>query len=131
VIRFTVMKPRRTPRPPLKARIREALRQGRRHAAPVLGACAVAYFSYHAIQGDRGLVAWYRTAAEIDVARARLELSLAEQRKLEHDVALMRPESLDRDMLDEQVRRVLNYAHADDIVILAPAPGSTGPATPQ
>jgi cell division protein FtsB len=116
----------------LKARVRELVRAGRRHAAPVLGACAVAYFSYHAIEGDRGLVAWYRTAHEIDVARAKLEVSLAEQRALEHDVSLLRPESLDRDMLDEQVRRILNYAHADELVVLVPAAAATpAPETSQ
>jgi cell division protein FtsB len=41
---------------------------------------------------------------------------------MESHVSLMRPESLDRDMIDERAREALNMADAKDIVIfLAPA----------
>ena len=36
---------------------------------------------------------------------------------MERHVALMRPESLDRDMIDERAREALNMADAKDIVI--------------
>ena len=32
-------------------------------------------------------------------------------------VELLRPENLDRDMLDEQARQILGLAHSDDLVI--------------
>ena len=48
--------------------------------------------------------------------------------RLERDVALLRPESLDPDMLDERARAILNLAHPDDLVMMkrrqpAPDPG--------
>ena len=38
--------------------------------------------------------------------------------RLERDVSLLRPESLDPDMLDERARAILNLAHKDDLVML-------------
>lgn len=83
----------------------------------VVGICVIGYFVYHVIHGDRGLIAWQ--ALDQDVANARGDLaSIREERlTLEHRVRLLRAESLDRDMLDEWSRRVLNYGAADEIVI--------------
>jgi hypothetical protein len=33
-------------------------------------------------------------------------------------VALLRPESLDPDMLDERARAILNLAHQDDLIMM-------------
>jgi cell division protein FtsB len=38
--------------------------------------------------------------------------------RLERDVVLLRPESLDPDMLDERARAILNLAHPDDLVMM-------------
>jgi cell division protein FtsB len=50
---------------------------------------------------------------------AKLAVTTAQEDALERLVSLMRPASLDRDMLEEQVRLVLNYTHPDDVVIYA------------
>jgi cell division protein FtsB len=57
---------------------------------------------------------------ERQIAQAGFDLQAAqaEEDLLLRHVALLRPQSLDRDMLDEQVRLVLNLAHPDDLVIL-------------
>jgi cell division protein FtsB len=39
---------------------------------------------------------------------------------LARQVGLLRPENLNRDMLDEQVRRTLGLTHPDDVVIYTP-----------
>ena len=86
---------------------------------PVLiGVCAVLYFGYHAIQGENGVMA--HLSLERRVAQAEIELAAvkAEERRLARRVALLRPESLDRDMLDEQARLLLNLAHPDDVVVM-------------
>jgi cell division protein FtsB len=46
----------------------------------------------------------------------------AERDGMERHVALMRPESLDRDMIDERAREALNMADAKDIVIFLDPP---------
>ena len=86
--------------------------------APAIGFCVVGYFAYHSIQGDRGLVAWMRLNEHIEIARSELDGLRAERAALERRVSLLRPDSLDRDLLDEQARIVLNYARPGEIVIL-------------
>jgi cell division protein FtsB len=44
----------------------------------------------------------------------------AERDALDHRVGLLRPEHLDRDMLDERAREMLNLAGPNEIVILRP-----------
>ena len=45
-----------------------------------------------------------------DLERQRLALA--------HRVGLLRPDSLDPDMLEERARMLLNYGHRDDRIIL-------------
>ncbi len=80
----------------------------------------ISYFIYHALQGNHGLKA--RTHLKWRVER--LERQHAELSKLrtqiERDVALLKPEKIDPDMLDQQARKLLNIVHSDDIIILRP-----------
>jgi len=85
---------------------------------PLLGALAFTYFVYHAFEGDRGLRSWLKLRQEIAAARSTATALAAEQAVLERRVALLRPESLDPDMLEERARAVLNVARPDDRVIL-------------
>jgi len=102
---------------------REFVQRVRRHAGAILGVCALTYFGYHLLLGERGLRAWVRLGDEVAIARADLELRQAEQREFEHRVGLMRPEGLDPDMLDEQARAVLGYVREDEVVVYAGAGG--------
>ena len=86
-------------------------------------ACAVGgYFVYHLQTGDHGL----ESRAVLEKRKAVLEgelAGLAEVRqRLERDVALLRPQSLDPDMLDERARAILNLAHPDDLIMLKRRP---------
>jgi cell division protein FtsB len=75
------------------------------------------YFAYHAVEGDYGLFALGQLkerAAELEVELGEIR---AERQRMMRHVALMRPESLDQDMLDERARQALNVANAKDIVI--------------
>ena len=95
-------------------------------AGPLAIACTVAYFGYHAIQGERGLVTWLQLSYQAEQTRVALALSRAEERQLAHRVALLRRDNLDPDMLDERARAVLNLASADEIVYFV----ETARATP-
>jgi len=95
------------------------LRRRSRHAIfPVLSACAIGYFSYHLVQGDYGLIAWARLAQEIETTRVEQTRVAAQRAELEHRVSLLRPTSLDPDLLDERARDVLGFAKPGEIVIL-------------
>jgi cell division protein FtsB len=72
------------------------------------------YFSYHAVSGDRGLLALIQLSHKIESARAELDVIHSTRLKLERNVKLMRSDSLDLDLLDEQARRLLGYADKDE-----------------
>ena len=89
-----------------------------RHAiAPVLGAVLVGYFGYHMVQGDYGIIAYLHLKAKVGQAHAIESRVERDRVRLEGRVVLLRPDNLDRDLLDERARAMLNYAHPDDIVI--------------
>src|SRR3954463_4483094 len=90
---------------------------------PLMGAALMAYFAYHMVQGDRGLIAWWNLRYEIDKTDIDLAQVTAEKQALEHRVSLLRPASLDPDMLDERARLMLGSVHPDDLIIpVAQAP---------
>jgi cell division protein FtsB len=93
----------------------------KRKARPVLvtglWAVLVAYFGYHAVQGEHGLLARNELSAQVQQAEARLDELRSERERLEARVDLLSPDAVDRDMLDERARAMLNYAHPDDVVI--------------
>jgi cell division protein FtsB len=98
---------------------------------PLLAIGVGGYFVYHLQTGDHGLEA----RAVLEKRKAVLAGELAGLRdvraRIERDVALLRPESLDPDMLDERARAILNLAHPDDLIMLKrrPPAASVGAAT--
>ena len=98
--------------------LREIRKRSRKVAPQVLGACLVGYFAFHAIQGDRGIKSWVLLNQDLAAAR-QTEAHLADELKLlEKRVSLLRPHNLDRDMLEERARLILNFGHEDDVVVL-------------
>lgn len=93
----------------------------RRHArnaiGPLLGAAAVVYFGVHAVQGDRGLLAWVQVRQEIAKAEVVAQEVAADRADLEHRVSLLRNDSLDTDMLEERARIMLSMAQPEDLII--------------
>lgn len=80
------------------------------------------YFAYHSVEGDYGLFALGKLKEREALLESELAKARAEREQMESHVALMRPESLERDMIDERAREALNMADAKDLVIfLAPA----------
>ncbi|WP_247881300.1 FtsB family cell division protein [Skermanella sp. TT6] len=101
----------------------------RQTIGPAIGAAIVGYFAYHAVQGDRGLIALSHLQSEIQQAQATLA-QVSEQRiELEKRASLLRRDHLDPDMLDERARAVLNYSHPDDVIILVPRSSVAPPVT--
>jgi len=74
------------------------------------------YFCYHAISGDRGLLAFIQANKQVDALQKEADTVRAERLQLEHRVSLLKPDSLDLDMLDEQARKLLGYAKKDETV---------------
>lgn len=78
----------------------------------------VAYFGYFAIYGNHGLVNWIRLRHEVELGQADLGRVRGERLALEHRIKLLRPESVDPDLLEEQARSRLGLSGADEVVIL-------------
>ena len=83
---------------------------------PILGVSLVAYFAYHLVEGDRGLLAWVRLTQQIREARASLAAIKEEEApKLLH-ISLLR-NRIDSDLLDERARAMLDLIGPDEVVI--------------
>jgi len=95
-------------------------RRLRRAGPPAVFIALMAYFLYHAVQGEHGLLALKALDARADQLAPRAAALRAERRALEARVALMQPDNIDPDLLDEEVRRRLGYVRPGEIVILDP-----------
>lgn len=84
---------------------------------PLISITLLGYFVYHIIQGERGLLSWMRLKQKIEMMDQKLQKVQEEQSQLEQRVYLLRPGSLDPDMLEEQARKVLNYGRKDELII--------------
>ena len=94
----------------LKWRLRRAL-------GTIIGTLLVGYFSYHLVQGNHGLISLLQLKATVAEAQDVRDDLVAQREVLEHRVRLLRPDSLDRDLLEEQARKMLNYGFAEDIIV--------------
>ncbi len=92
-------------------------------AGPLMVAVVLAYFSFHAIQGERGILTWLQLSHQIERTQQALAASRAEESRLGKRVALLRRDNLDPDMLDERARMVLNLARPGELVIFLDRPG--------
>ena len=85
---------------------------------PLLVMALVGYFSYFAVLGNHGLLRWSRLQATVEAKQAELDRLKDERLALQRRVSLLRPESVDDDMLEEQARSRLGLTEADEVVIL-------------
>ena len=76
------------------------------------------YFGYHLVHGDRGYFARKGLEKKLETAEHKRAQKTADRENLENRVRLMRPESLDLDLLDERARVVLGYMKPDERVIV-------------
>ena len=76
------------------------------------------YFGFHLMHGDRGYFALRGVDQKLVVAKEKYSHLLAEREVLEKRVKLLRPESIDPDMLDERVRVVLGFVDPEEKVLM-------------
>jgi cell division protein FtsB len=97
--------------------LREIRRRAKALVGPVFGLALIGYFAYHLVEGDRGLRAWLRVTQQLRVAKEGLDSVETERKALEHRVSHLRSDHVDPDLLDTQVRKTLDVAAPDEIVI--------------
>ena len=77
---------------------------------------------FHAVQGDRGILAWAELKQEVAEAEQTLSRLAGKRKTLDARVALLRSGSLDRDLLDERARIAAGLAKPGEIVIFDTEP---------
>jgi cell division protein FtsB len=102
--------------------LRELRRRARLIAGPVFGMALTGYFAYHLIEGDRGLLAWLQLTRQIHAADQQLAALEKRHDALGRKVSELTPDHLDPDLLDQQVRSVLDFAAPNEVVIMRPPP---------
>ena len=96
----------------------------RRRARYILPAafCAVVvgYFTYHSVQGEKGIHSYLKINREVRDAQDHLKKMQFVRLELEQRVKGLRDTSLDLDLLEERARIVLNLMRDDELLIHFP-----------
>ena len=82
-----------------------------------LAATLGVYFTFAAVQGDYGVFRRVQISGEAEALAMDRDRLLAELGNLKNLTRRMSDSFLDVDLLDEQVRDILGYVRADEIVI--------------
>ncbi|WP_294195915.1 septum formation initiator family protein [uncultured Sphingomonas sp.] len=89
----------------------------RRAAFPALAVAVMAFFGAYAVLGPNGLIALGDYKRQL-VSRERHYAELDQRRlMLQNRVALLDPRHANPDMVDELVRKELNVAHPDEVIV--------------
>lgn len=85
---------------------------------PLFVMSLVVYFGYYAVYANHGLVNLMKLQNAVEVKKAELERIRGERLVLERRVSLLRPQSVDPDLLEEQARSRLGLSAPDEVVIM-------------
>ena len=96
-----------------------------RHWLVVFAYGLAVYFSYHAVVGSRGLLAWRQLNRDIQATEQELTAVRAKREELEDKVRRLRSDSLDPDLIDELARGRLSLAEPLDVIILLDQEGGS------
>jgi cell division protein FtsB len=84
---------------------------------PAICLAIAGYFGYHGLNARTSLD---RLQAEAVTVKRELAVRRLQREALQHKTGLLRPGSLDPDMLDARARAAVNLAHPRDLVIFLP-----------
>ena len=89
-----------------------------RFVAPLATMLLLGYFGFHAFNGHYGVRAHLVMQSRIEMLESRLAERTKQRKLLESRVALLDEGSMERDTVDEHIRRQLNMARNDEIVLI-------------
>ncbi len=85
---------------------------------PLMWLLLTFYIGYHALHGERGLYALMRERHELAALKTEYQSTKTDREKTEIRVTHLRDESLDRDLLDEQMRRMMGMMKKNEVMLL-------------
>jgi cell division protein FtsB len=83
----------------------------------VMAALLIGYFGVNAFSGNHGLKATEDIDQQLTALSTDLDRLKREHAQWERRVALLRPDRVDPDMLDERARALLDYVDANDLTL--------------
>lgn len=90
----------------------------RQNLIAVIGVCLSFYFCYHLIAGERSYLRLVSLDRQIEDTQEEFHVASAERETLEQKVVMMRPGNVNRDLLEEQARKVLGFHYKDEKVLI-------------
>jgi cell division protein FtsB len=84
----------------------------------LVSGAAVSYFMFHAQHGSRGLDARDTVQESLRLAEGELAALASERKEWEQRLALVRDDSVDRDLLEESARATLGRVHRNDVILM-------------
>ncbi|WP_336287833.1 MULTISPECIES: FtsB family cell division protein [unclassified Bartonella] len=91
-----------------------------RFVLPLITVGVLSYFSYHIYHGEYGLYSRSKVNQHIAELEEELHKIKAERISIEKHISLLRDGSIEKDMLDEYVRKNLNFSKSNELTILNP-----------
>lgn len=90
----------------------------RRNMMTVMGVCLSFYFCFHLVAGQRGYIRLMSLESQMTNLTVEVDSLRAERESLEKKVVMMRPGSINKDLLEERIRSVLGYSYENEITLL-------------
>lgn len=87
----------------------------------LIGVFLCSYFVYHTVQGQRSLPCLQTLRGEIEALKVEQAAVEAERAALEERVVMLRPGSINKDLLEERARYVLGYRHPNEVAVVGGA----------
>ena len=85
--------------------------------APTLLVCWIAYFLLAALSGESGFDAARAIESEVEQKAQRVAKLTERRQYLQRRAAMLNPQGLDPDLVDERIRSVLGFVDESDIVL--------------
>ncbi len=85
----------------------------------------VGYFFWHGVNGQRGLKAGEEYEERLGHLRFERDLLKLERMQWDKRIALMRGETVDADIVDEEAHALLGRVHKNEVMILLPPQAGT------
>jgi cell division protein FtsB len=84
----------------------------------LIGICLSVYFSYHLLQGNRSYLRLMSLNSNIIKLSAEYETLKTDRQEIESKVVMLRPGSINKDLLEERARAILGWQHPDEKTII-------------